>query len=396
MFRSKFFQAYGFWHWGEGLQTVLFTWYMTFHAGLTAAEIGFYQALVLSPFLIFTIAGGALTDRIGARKSFAWSTLLFALVLAGYGLADHGAGFLPWAFFAYCLLAGITSAVSNPAIDTFIPGATPQGAQANALLAATAHNIAKLSGTLTGLLLPWLLALGGFGLNAVLMAMSVAMLSLHFRSLGRTPAPRLAVRAGSSSLRGVLQHYRTCPENFDILLSSAMLGLLVVPAGYILWPLLLRERFPEYGGMIALLFICSWIGAISITWLAGRHSARLLRPGRLALLVWLAWAGGLAALVLAGSFWAMCAIVMLMGGGKLGKALVYGKYLHNSPADARGVLIAVDQTAFWGLAALGTFAMGQAAERLGAAPAMLLVSALVSVCVLLLAARRQLTNLVPA
>ena len=146
MFRSRFFQAYGLWHWGEGLQTVLFTWYMTFYAGLSAAEIGFYQALVLSPFLLFTVAGGALTDWIGAGRSYAWSTLLFALVLAGYGMMDQAAGFLPWAFAAYCLLAGITSAVANPAIDTFIPAASAQSVQANALLAATAHNIAKLAG----------------------------------------------------------------------------------------------------------------------------------------------------------------------------------------------------------------------------------------------------------
>ena len=155
MFRSPFFRAYGLWHWGEGLQTVLFTWYMTFHAGLSAAQIGFYQALVLSPFLIFTIAGGALSDRIGASRSYSWSTLCFAIVLAVYGLADQMVGFLPWAFIAYCLAAGITSAISNPAIDTFVPEATPRSAQANALLAATAHNIAKLFGTLSGLLLPW-------------------------------------------------------------------------------------------------------------------------------------------------------------------------------------------------------------------------------------------------
>ncbi|KKK58953.1 hypothetical protein LCGC14_3039250, partial [marine sediment metagenome] len=35
---------------------------MEFHANLNATGIGFYQALVLSPFLTFTISGGALTD----------------------------------------------------------------------------------------------------------------------------------------------------------------------------------------------------------------------------------------------------------------------------------------------------------------------------------------------
>ena len=396
MFRSRFFQAYGLWHWGEGLQTVLFTWYMTFYAGLSAAEIGFYQALVLSPFLLFTVAGGALTDWIGAGRSYAWSTLLFALVLAGYGMMDQAAGFLPWAFAAYCLLAGITSAVANPAIDTFIPAASAQSVQANALLAATAHNIAKLAGTLTGLALPWLLALGGFGLNAILMGLSVALLSLHLRSAAGGVTGARQQPQQRPSLRGIWSHYRNCPENLDILLSSAMLGLLIVPAGYILWPILLRERFPDYGGLLALLYICAWVGAIGLTALAGRHSARLMRPGSLALAVWLCWALVLALLTLSESFWQMCLIVTLMGGVKLGKALVYGRYLHNSPAENRGVLIALDQTAFWGLATFGTFLTGLAAERLGVTLAALLVSCLVALSVLLLFARKRLSAIEPA
>ena len=74
---NRFIGSYWFWHWGEGFQTVLFTWYMSIHLNLSATEIGFYQALVLSPFLIFTIMGGVLTDRIGARLSYTISTLIF-------------------------------------------------------------------------------------------------------------------------------------------------------------------------------------------------------------------------------------------------------------------------------------------------------------------------------
>lgn len=397
MFRTKFFQAYGFWHWGEGLQTVLFTWYMTFHAGMSASEIGFFQALVLSPFLLFTVAGGALTDRIGAGRCYLWSTLGFAGVLAGYGLMDHAFGVLPWAFFAFCLLAGITSAVSNPAIDTFIPAASPRSVQANALLAATAHNVAKLAGTLTGLALPWLLALGGFGLNALLMVMSVALLSLHLRMLA---AQRGGPKEGQATrpppvFSRLRAHYRDCAENTDILLSSAMLGLLVVPAGYILWPLLLRERFPEFGGMLALLYIFAWLGAIGVTGLAGRYAARLQWPGRLALFVWLGWAIVLALLSQVQSFWQMCLLTGVLGSVKIGKALVYGRYLYNSPSESRGVLIAMDQTAFWGLATFGTFLMGLAAEQLGVTTSILLISCLVVLFVLLLVARRNLDGIRP-
>ena len=79
--RSSLFRAYGFWHCGEGFQTILLMWYMTFHAGLSAAEIGLYQSLQLAPFLLFTAPGGSLTDRIGARTSFAAATGGLAVLL---------------------------------------------------------------------------------------------------------------------------------------------------------------------------------------------------------------------------------------------------------------------------------------------------------------------------
>ena len=159
--RNNFFRSYWFWHCGEGFQTILMMWYMTFHARLSASEIGLYQALQLLPFLIFTAAGGSLTDRIGARTSFVASTGAFALALAFYGLSDPVVGFQPWLFAGYCLLSGVLSAISNPAIDTYIPEATAQSTGQNALLAATVHNIAKLSGNAATLMLPVLSAVGG-------------------------------------------------------------------------------------------------------------------------------------------------------------------------------------------------------------------------------------------
>ena len=338
---------------------------MTFHAGLSASEIGFNQALVLSPFLIFTIAGGALSDRVGPGRSYVVSTLLFALVLVGYGAVDQVWGFVPEFFFLYCVAAGILSAISNPAIDTFIPEASPNSVQFNSLTAANAHNAAKLCGTLTGLLLPVLLAFGGFGVNGALMAASVLLLLLFLR--GRTSQMQTGetTMRQARALRRIVDHYRSCPDNFDILLSSAMLGLLLVPSGYILWPLLLRERFPEYGDMIALINVSSWIGAIFFTSVVRKYMGNTTFPGRVSLLVWLAYALLLAMLCLVGSFAALCMLVMLMGGVKLGKAMVYGPYLHNSPARDRALLISVDQTAFWGLATLGTFGMGVTVDLIG-------------------------------
>lgn len=390
----KFFGAYACWHWGEGLQTVLFTWYMSFHLNLSATEIGFFQALVLSPFLIVTIAGGAFTDRFGARFSYTCSTLVFGLVLMLYGGAEALVGYAPWLFFAYCLLAGITSAISNPAIDTFIPDATEKPAQQNALLAATVHNLAKLTGTISGLALPVLHATGGFVLNGVLMITSVLLLRAHRNTAPRAKADMRAV--DTRVLRRIKEHYRNCPENLDILLASALLGLVVVPSGYILTPLTLRAKFPELGDWIALVNISGWIGAITVTALATRLSSRILRPGQAALVIWALNGLGMLLLIQVTSFAALCALVLCLGGAKLGKALVYGKYLFNAPEAERGVLISVDQTAFWGLATLGTFLLGASVDLIGLEATIGLASATVLAGALALAFRGHLSAMTPA
>lgn len=385
---SNFFRAYGFWHVGEGFQTILMMWYMAFHAGLSATEIGFYQALQLLPFLAFTAMGGSLTDRIGARLSFAASTGLFAVTLAAYGLAEPLIGFHPLAFGAYCLISGLLSALSNPAIDTFIPEATPKGAERNALIAATVHNVAKLSGNAATLLLPVLSAVGGFLVNGVLMAVSVLFLLRH----PRPPKPaRAADRA--HALRRVPAHFRKHPESFDIFLGSVMLGMFIIPGYYIFHPLVMRVSFPDQAGLFGLTGIVGWVGAILASSLALRLARHIRHPGRLALAVWAAAALGFMALGVVREFWALLILLFVLGGNSLGKALIYGQFLRDAPPADRGLLIGIDQTALWGLATLGTFVLGWLVDQIGFQAALLANSGAVLGFVGVLALRGRLWRL---
>ena len=388
MFRNNFFRAYGFWHVGEGFQTILMMWYMAFHARLSATEIGFYQSLQLLPFLAFTAMGGSLTDRIGARLSFTASTGLFAGVLAAYGLAEPVIGFQPLAFGAYCLISGLLSALSNPAIDTFIPEATPQGAEKNALIAATVHNLAKLSGNAATLLLPVLSAVGGFVANGVLMAVSVLFLMRH-------PRPPKVARplARDHALRRVPAHFRAHPESFDIFLGSVMLGSFVIPGFYIFHPLVMRESFADQAGLMGLTGIVGWVGAILASSLALRLGARIRYPGRLALAIWALAACGFMSLGVVREFWVLLILLFFLGGNSLGKALIYGRFLRDAPEADRGLLIGIDQTALWGLATLGTLALGWLVDRIGFQAALVVNSGAVLVFVAVLALRGRLWQL---
>lgn len=388
---SNFIRSYWFWHCGEGFQTILLMWYMAFHARLSPAEIGFYQSLQLLPFLLFTALGGALTDRIGARTSFAASTGLFALALGFYGAVEPAIGFSAPLFAGYCLISGVLSAISNPAIDTFIPDATPRPATANALLAATAHNIAKLSGNAATLLLPVLSAMGGFLANGLLMASSVLFLLRHPQTARtvRPAGPAMQPRA----LSRVIAHFRAHGTSFDILLSSAMLGLFVVSGFYVFQPLLLREWFPEHQGMIGLTGVIGWVAAILASGIAARHAARITRPGQLALAVWAGIGLLFALLPMVPSFGAYLVVLFFLGANGLGKALVYGHYLREAPPDDRALLIGIDQTAFWGLATLGTTGLGLVVQELGLTPALLVTAGAILVSVSVLTLRGRLTGL---
>lgn len=386
--RSTFFPAYGLWHCGEGFQTVLIMWYMAFHVHLSPAEIGFYQSLQLIPFLLFTALGGSLTDRIGARTSFAAATGLFALSLGLYGLTDPAFGFNGPVFATYCLLSGFLSAIANPAIDTFIPEASPAPATRNALLAATVHNIAKLSGNAATLALPVLSALGGFVANGALMAASALLLLRHPRR------PRPAARPRGAAAPGRLAaHFRAHPQSFDILLSSAVLGLFMIPAFYVFQPLMLRTWYPQQAGLIGLVGVVGWIGAIAASATATRLSHRIDRPGRLALAVWASMAVLFAALPLMPGFATYLAALTVLGMNGLGKALVYGAYLRDAPTGDRALLIGLDQTAFWGLATLGTLGLGLLAEAVGLVPALLANTAALLLCLLVLALRGRLPEM---
>ncbi|MCJ8300565.1 MAG: hypothetical protein MJK13_16755, partial [Pseudomonadales bacterium] len=111
--------------------------------------------------------------------------------------------------------------------------------------------------------------------------------------------------------------------------------------------------------------ISSWIGAVVATAMAQRFSRLIARPGKTALWLWMGFSAVLLMLIFVDHFPLLCLIVLILGVYRVGKPLVYGKYMHNCPENDRGILISVDQTAFWGLATVGTFSLGAMVDSFG-------------------------------
>lgn len=359
---------------------------MAFHANLTASEIGLFQSLVLAPVLIFTLAGGLISDRIGARYSFALSTAAFSALLVCFGLFNSLIGFSFWLFAIYCILAGVFSAISNPSADSMIPDSAPLSTRDNTMRAANVHNQAKLIGNISGFALPVLSSLGGFLFNGVLMAVSVCFVLRHQNIQSSTPVTAAPDLNGNrqNKLARVIAHFRTCNENFEILLSSALIGLFVIPISFVVWPLLIRERFSEYSDLYAMIWVVFWIGATVSTKFFQSRLTQIQRPGRIAFVLWSGFVITMTTLAFSNSFIAMCFSIFVFGICNAGKPLVYGKYLDNCPQKDRGLLIGADQTAYWGLATVGTFFLGSLVDQVGVKVALLVYAAGLASCMIAL------------
>ena len=172
-----------------------------------------------------------------------------------------------------------------------------------------------------------------------------------------------------------------------------MLGSFTIPAMYLFHPLALRALVPEGGGLIGLTGVAHWLGAIAASAIVLRLSPRIDRPGRAALAVWATTAVLFLLLPLVGGIGSFLALMVLIGTNSVGKAMIYGHYLRDAPPADRGLLIGIDQTAFWGLATLGTMALGALVDSIGLTQAIWVNSGAILTCVALLAIRGRLTSL---
>ena len=392
---NSFHKSYFTWHMGEGLQTVLLTWYMTIHIGLSAEQIGLLQSLALLPFLLFIVIGGVFSDKVGATFSFKLVVTFYGLALFAIAAMDATIGFNYWIFALFCATSGVCSALANPAIDTFITESTNDSAEHNAVSASLIHNVAKFLGTASNLIVAYLGAAGGFVLNGLLMILSALFLTIHTRSIS---IPKAAVVDKSDEIRKstskvALSHLITDKISLDTVIASAALGLLTVPIGYIIWPLMIRESFSEYSWLLVLPYLTFWAGMIAASKLAVQLLGKLDRLGWWAIALWAGAGISIALLTVTTSFWMLALLTFLYGVlVSAAKPLVYGYYLANSPKECRTTLISFDQMAFWGMATLGTTMLGFGVSLFGITATVLIDSALFLGVILVVALRGNLSS----
>jgi len=348
---------------GIWMQRVAQSWLVLDLTG-SAFWVGLVEALGTLPVLLFSLYAGAVADRVSKHRMVLVTQAAAMVVAFGFaavallGLESIGAIVL------LAALLGTATAFDIPARQSFFVEVVGKDDLTSAIaLNASAFNATRLVGpAVAGMLIGAFgvgacFLLNGFSYIAVLAAL-VAMRLPPFRS------PVAPSRSAWSNIADGLRFAVAEPRIRVLLLNIAVMSICGFPALTLL-PVLARLELGagarEYGWMMSAVGAGALIGALAVATFAPR-----IRKGRV-----LGWAAGLfgASVAAVGSSPSVPVALVILT--TLGLAMITATALTNTllqtlvPDELRGRVISVYTFSFVGMAPIGAFLSGVAAERFG-------------------------------
>ncbi|WP_417210569.1 MFS transporter [Antarctobacter sp.] len=340
---------------GWQLHIVGASWLMTTLGG-TPAQIALVQTAVALPFMLLSVPGGAISDRIGQRAMVLWAQI-FLLVISVYLAASAYYGNLtPNLLLACTFLIGCGRAIYYPGwssmVSEFLPRSeVPQGVALNALH----NNLARSLGpALGGLVVAAVGAFVAFVLNA-LSHVSVFLTALRWPE--RVARDDLPPETFGHAIMAGLRYVALSPNLTAYSLRAAVFNFGAV-AVLALMPLISRDLLHGGPQLYGFLFGAFGAGAVMAAFFFGALRARIasepflaLGHGLFAVAMWvlavssLVWLSLLAALV-AGVAWIFV------------QSTLYAGFQTASPRWVMSRSIAIYLTFVFGGNALGSMAWG--------------------------------------
>ncbi len=389
-----YYALVGLYFFAFGMQFVLFPSLVAFILGASAEGVGLAQSALSAPLFCLLLFGGLLAERSRANVALPALHLIFAFASIALSVIVANGWLTYRLLVAYAILVGACAAFMMPVRDAALNGVvqreTVRGKETPLATAAAVTTAVQIGAQIAGILVarsagahpaPYI------ALQALVLALGAAV-SLTLR----TPQPLGHERSLSGALRdlreGLLYSFRN-PVMSPMLISAAYVGVFVIGAFQVLFPLIIRESYGgdarAQAGQLGALFAFFW-GASFVSAVVLSRIKPLRKPGRALILSHLAGAALLATFALDKRFETFALVVGLWGLAA-GVAISMSRTITQSAAEPRylGRVLAVYSMGFMGGAPIGSAIVGFAASQFGPGAAALLPAAGLAIASLALA-----------
>lgn len=348
---------------GTWMQTVAQAWlvYRLTGSSLLLGTVGFTSQI---PVFLLAPIGGIVADR-GDRRRIVIATQVASMALAGALAAVTLTGSVRvWHVVALSALLGVVNAFDIPARQAFLADMVGRDDLMNAIaLNSSMFNGARVVGPgIAGLLVATLGEGACFLLNAVSYLAVIAGLAMM-----RVSRPRLEAGAGTpieQIVEGFRFAWRTMPVR-DLLLLVGLISAVGMPYT-VLMPIFADQILHGGARGLGILMSATGLGALGgALFLASRSTVRGL--GRFVALAAGGFALSMALFAFSPYFWLSAAALVPTGGFMMLQMAASNTLIQAMvPDHLRGRVMALYSMMFMGMAPLGAFFAGAAADRLGA------------------------------
>ena len=376
---------------GVWMQTVAQSW-LVLQLTPSPFKLGLIGTLQFAPILLFSVASGALADRVPRRKLLILMQAALGIQALGLALLVASGHVAYWHVAVLAFAAGLVNVIDQPARQSFVAEIVGREDVASAVaLNSASFNAARIVGPgIAGLVIARFGVVPAFLVNALAVVAAIAIL-LRLRARG-LPMARRGTRVRDEIRAGLAFSVRA-PE---ILLSLALLFVVSICVfNFTVYvPLLVRTVLhlgaEAFGFLMAALGVGAVTGALAVGAFGSRRPPWPVMFGAAAIAC-----GCLFSLGLVRS--AHLAAALLFATGFFGLILVAScntRMQLAAPDELRGRVMSLYTWVWGGVFPIGAFIVGAISERWGVGRAFLVngSAGLIGVALLLLrwrSARRR-------
>jgi MFS family permease len=370
---------------GDGIYIVAVAWevYSLTNDPSALALVGVASTV---PQLVFLLLGGVLSDRVNRRRIMIAADGIRGIAVGLLGLLAYAGSLQLWEVFVLVAIAGLGTALFNPAYTAILPSVVPREtlAEANALLQTTRPLAVRFAGpAIGGALVASLGTSSGFLLDAA--SFFASMLAV---ACIRAPAVSVSTERQAGGLltdvAAGIRYVRSQVWLVSSLIASALGLLFYLGPVQVLMPYILKNTLGGNAKDLGFVLAAGGIGALSASLFIGQRG--LPQAGRRLIVVYLLWAATVAAPIgyaLANRVWIFAITSAVTIGTMTAGQVIWVSLLQLSiPSQLLGRVVSIDLLASNILVPFSFALTAPIASFLGVQTTMLIVGACGPVAIL--------------